>query len=224
MLMEYLKIIKEEVMRFFSSTTLDAILPPIIFVISQNVFDLKIGLIIALTFSLIIAMYRYCKGQKLIYALVGSFGVALTGGYALYVGNATSYFLPKLINGLIGIIITFASLLFKRPAAAYLSHLSRGWPLAWFERKDVRPAYFEVTFVWGLLISGRLLILYTLYIQNDVNRLLWLSTLLGTPATIFVLILTFIYGSWRLKTLKGPSVEEFLNNKLPPYSGQSFGF
>lgn len=222
--MEFLKVIKEEVMRFFSSTTLDAILPPIVFVISQNIFDLKTGFIIALAFSLIIAIYRYIKGQKLIYAIAGSVGVGLTGGYALYVGNATSYFLPKLVNGVIGIVVVFSSLFFKRPAAAYLSHLSRGWPLAWFERKDVRPAYFEVSVAWGVLIALRLLILYSLYIKNDVTKLLWLSTLLGTPATVFVLILTFIYGSWRLKTLKGPSVEEFLNNEQPPYSGQSRGF
>lgn len=222
--METVQIIKEELQRIYSSKTIDVLLPPIVFILAQNIFNLKIALILALTFSIATTLYRFYQGQKFIYAIFGSLGVALAGAYAIYIGNATSYFLPKLITGGFGVFLTFVSLLFKRPLAAYLSHISRGWPLDWFKRNDVRPAYSEVTFVWGLLFIIRLFILYTLFNKGDVYGLLWFSALLGTPATIIVLIITYLYGSARLKNLKGPSVQEFLDNKQPPYHGQSRGF
>lgn len=222
--MDTLKILKEELMRVYSSKTFDALLPPIVFVLAQNIFDLKIGLITAVSIATLIALYRIIKGDKLTYALAGIIGVALTGGYAYYMGNAKSYFLPKLITSGLGALVSFLSILFKRPLAAYLSHISRSWPLKWFWRKDVKPAYNEVTFAWAILFSLRLLILFSLYNTGEVSQLLIINFILGTPATIITLLLTYLYGSYRLKTLKGPSVEEFEMNKQPPFIGKNRGF
>lgn len=46
----------------------------------------------------------------------------------------------------------------------------------------------------------------------------------GLPATLIVLILTLIYGIWRLKNLGGPGIEEFRERKDPPWQGQKKGF
>ena len=120
--------------------------------------------------------------------------------------------------------LTKISLIIGKPLAGYLSHISRGWPIKWFWRKDVKPAYNEVTFGWGLLFALRLIILFSLYSKGEVSKLLWVNIILGTPATVGVLILTYLYGSARLKNLKGPSVDEFLENKKPPFLGQNRGF
>ena len=222
--MNTLIIIKEELMRIYSSKTLDALLPPIVFVVSQNRFGIKIGLIAAISLSVLIALYRVIKGQKLIYAAAGILGVTLAGGYAYYMGNAQSYFLPKLITSGLGVIATFLSLLLGRPLAAYLSHLSRGWPINWYWRKDVKTAYSEVTFAWGLLFVLRFLILFNLYKTGEVSKLVWVDLILGTPATILTLVLTYLYGSARLKKLNGPGIDEFTENKKPPFIGQHRGF
>lgn len=222
--MNTLIIIKEELMRIYSSKTLDALLPPIVFVVSQNRFGIKTGLFAAMSLSVLIALYRVIKGQKLIYAAAGVLGVALAGGYAYYMGNAQSYFLPKLITSGLGVIATFLSLLLGRPLAAYLSHLSRGWPINWYWRKDVKTAYTEVTFAWCLLFVLRFLILFNLYNTGEVSKLVWVDLILGTPATIITLVLTYLYGSARLKKLNGPGIDEFLENKKPPFIGQHRGF
>lgn len=218
------KVLKEEIQIIYSGKTMDALLPPIIFVLAQSRTDLKSAIIFALSIALLLALYRLFKSQGLIYAFGGALGVALAGGYAFYMGNATSYFLPKLITSGIGAALSFISILFGRPLAAYLSHLSRGWPLDWFWRKDVKPAYREVTFAWGILFSIRLLLLFIAYKDENLSALLWLTTLLGTPSTIVVLILTLLYGTFRLKTLKGPGVEEHINNEDAPWKGQTRGF
>jgi hypothetical protein len=47
---------------------------------------------------------------------------------------------------------------------------------------------------------------------------------LGWPAIIVVLSISYIYGIWRLNNLGGPGVDEFKDNKEPPWDGQKKGF
>lgn len=185
---------------------------------------MKIGLIAAVSVASIIALYRVFKGDKLIFAFAGVLGVALAGGYAYFVGNAKSYFLPKILVNGVSIIILLVTIILKKPFIAYVSHISRGWPLKWFWRKDVRPAYTEVSFGWIIIFTIRLVILLSLYNNGEVSQLVWVNFILGTPTTVLGLILTYLYGSARLKRLQGPSIEEFNENKQPPFEGQIRGF
>ena len=66
--------------------------------------------------------------------------------------------------------------------------------------------------MWALLFSLKLIVLFTLYNSGQVTNLLWINIILGTPATVVVLLLTYLYGSARLKRLKGPSIDEFLES------------
>jgi hypothetical protein len=38
------------------------------------------------------------------------------------------------------------------------------------------------------------------------------------------LIASYLYGTWRLRNLGGPSVEEFKSGAEPPWEGQQRGF
>jgi hypothetical protein len=46
----------------------------------------------------------------------------------------------------------------------------------------------------------------------------------GWPGTVVLLILTYLYGTWRLARLGGPSVAEFHAGTPPPWTGQRRGF
>ena len=48
--------------------------------------------------------------------------------------------------------------------------------------------------------------------------------LTGWPATIILLIISYLYGVWRLQKLGGPSILEFKNGTEPPWEGQKRGF
>ncbi len=41
---------------------------------------------------------------------------------------------------------------------------------------------------------------------------------------IFILIISYVYGVAILRKLSGPSVDEYKNEKEPPYEGQKSGF
>jgi hypothetical protein len=48
--------------------------------------------------------------------------------------------------------------------------------------------------------------------------------LLGWHFTVILLVISYLYGLWRLSQLKGPSIEEFKAGKQPPWQGQKRGF
>lgn len=216
--------IKHEVKSVIGGKTLGAILPPLVFVIANNLFGLSWGIFAAATTAVILGVLRYLKGESVKYAAGGLLGVLVASAFAYFAGNAANYFLPRIITSGFLFITAVITLLVGRPMAAIASHLSRGWEMAWFLRKDVKPAYVEVTLVWSVLFLIRMVLQLRLYLGGDLLKQAWMNTLLGAPATLTVLILSYVYGIWRLKKLGGPGIDEFRDNKEPPFRGQVKGF
>lgn len=214
----------EELRSVFKGKGLDALLPPIVFAITNTYLDLTASSVLAIMVALVFGIFRIIKKQVWYYALGGLLGVLIASGFALYANNVTNYFLPGII-GSVGLTIgTLLTLVIGRPLAIYASHLTRGWPLDWFFRRDVKPAYYEVTWMWFFFFLARTLMQMQLFYQSDVTRFAWINTLLGMPVTIVILIISYVYGIWRLKTLKGPGVDEYRNHAQPPFKGQTRGF
>ena len=218
------KEILSELKMVLKGNTLDALLPSLLFVFLQSPLGLNTSALVAVLSSFLLTGYRIVRKQKSFYALLGVLGVLFAAGYAAFSGSAENYYLPRLFNGTLLVLVSFGSILFGRPLVALLSHLSRGWPMGWFLRKDVKPAYREVTFIWSVLLLMRLLVQWNLYRGGDLNRLFFINFLMGTPATIVILVLSYVYGIYRLKMLAGPSVDEYLENAPGPWKGQKKGF
>lgn len=218
------KEILEELTSVLSGKTLDAIVPPLVFVIVNSMFGLTSAIVIALILSSTFAIFRLVRKQSGIYALFGTMGILLAGGFAYLADNATNYFLPGIVTNAFVLILTVITLILDKPLAAYASHLTRGWKLDWFWRKDVKPAYREVTIMWSIFFLVRTIIQVTLFLSNNVDALVWANTIMGLPVTVTVLVLSYVYGIWRLRNLKGPGIDEYMENKTAPFRGQTRGF
>lgn len=216
--------IKEELLSVLKGNTVDAMIPPLVYIVANTFLDLKSASALAIATALILVGIRLKAKKNWKYAFSGFLGVAIATAFALVADNVTNYYFPKLISSTGLILITGLSLLTKKPLAAWMSHLSRGWPLDWFWRSDVRPAYTEVTVCWLCLFFMRAALQFSLFISDNVTGLFLVNTLLGLPVTILVLILSYIYGVWRLKRLGGPSIEEHKQNLSKPWKGQTRGF
>jgi hypothetical protein len=216
--------LKEELKMVLSGKTLDAILPPFIYIFVNGKFGLMLAVGLASSTALGFGLYRVFKKQNWLYAFGGFVGVSLAGALALIADNASNYFLPGIISNALILLLAIISLVLDKPMAAYASHLTRGWKLSWFWLKSIKPAYREVTWIWTLFFLMRTSIQILLYTQNNINTLVWANTLMGLPITILVLILSYLYGIFRLRSLKGPGIDEYLEDKLPPYKGQTKGF
>jgi hypothetical protein len=139
-------------------------------------------------------------------------------------GRAEGYFLPAIANGALVFVITLASVLLRRPLVAWTSYFARRWPLDWYWHPRVRPAYTEVTLAWTVVFGLRLWLQVSLFRADDPERFAAFTVIGGWPTTLVLLVLSYLYGSWRLKMLNGPSVEEFKANASPPWQGQLRGF
>jgi hypothetical protein len=203
---------------------LDSLIPPTIFIILNSWQGLIFGVVGAVVSVGLIALFRLFRRQPLRYALAGLAGVLAAGAVAQFLGRAEGYFLPGIATGLLTAALCLISVLVKRPLVAWTSHLTRRWPLAWYWHPRVRPAYSEVTLVWMIFFLARVFSQYYLFQQGAADALGIVQVLTGWPALIVLLVISYLFGLWRLRSLNGPSVEEFVNQKEPPWQGQNRGF
>lgn len=218
------KEILEELKSVLSGKTLDAILPPLAFVIVNGIFNLQVAVFSAILLSLVQGLIRLARKQSWLYAFAGLIGVLFASGIAYLTSNPTNFFIGAIVSSSLVLAAAIVSLIAGKPMAAWVSHLSRGWPLEWFWRKDVKPAYKEVTVFWSIFFLMRLVMQIILLKRGDPTDLAWINLLLGWPVTLIVLISSYVYGVWRLGQLKCPGVEEFKEGKEPPWKGQTRGF
>lgn len=214
----------DELKSVISGKTLDAILPPLFFAVINNIYSLNTALFSAIAAALVLGFVRLILHQTWKYAFGGLAGVVVASGFAYLAGNASNYFLPGVISSLLFLIAALASLVIGKPIAAWVSHLSRGWDLQWFWRKDIKPAYIEVTWFWAGFFLIRLIIQVVLLLRENILHMALAKALLGLPFTVVILVLSYLYGIWRLRKLGGPGIEEFKAGKESPWKGQTRGF
>jgi hypothetical protein len=203
---------------------LDAILPPIIFLLVNGLVSFQAAMWSALLLSVVIAAARIIRKQSLLYALAGVASVGIAIGIAWFLGKSEGFFLPGLISGSMTLLLTVVSLVIRRPMVAWTSFIARRWPLDWYWHPQVRPAYSEVTFAWALFFAARLFLQFSLFQKERVNLLAITNFITGWPATILLLVFSYLYGTWRLAKLSGPSVDEFRSNAPAPWQSQRRGF
>jgi hypothetical protein len=202
----------------------DSLIPPIVFLILNALAGFEIALWGALGFASLIAAYRLIKRQHIRYALGGIGGVILAVLIARLVGGAQGYFLPGIISGFFTVLLCITSILIKRPLVAWTSYITRRWPLEWYWHPRVRPAYSEVTLAWGAFFAIRTVLQFQLFQREEAAALGVVQVISGWPALILLLVVSYLYGQWRLQNLKGPSVDEFKSGIEPPWEGQVRGF
>ena len=203
---------------------LDVILPPVLFLLLNGLAGFDAAMIGALGTASLIAILRLRRKQSLIYALAGIASVGLAIALSYLLGRSEGYFLPGIVNGALTIALALVSLVIRKPMVAWTSYLVRRWPLGWYWHARVRPAYTEVTLAWVVFFALRLYWQVTLFQGQNISQLALVNALTGWPATLILLIVSYLYGTWRLAMLHGPSVEEFRNNVPAPWQGQRRGF
>ncbi|MGD2162860.1 MAG: DUF3159 domain-containing protein [Anaerolineales bacterium] len=203
---------------------IDTVLPPVLFVIVQAVWGFQAAMWSALGVALLLGIVRLVQGHNVLYALGGAGGVLLAIGFTRLLGGAENFFLPGLMTSALTVFLCFASVVAKRPLVAWTSFIARRWPRDWYWHPNVRPAYAEVTIFWGMYFLARLALQWYFYQGEAAERLAWLNLALGWPATVVLLIASYLYGTWRLRKLGGPSVEEFETGADPPWESQRQGF
>jgi hypothetical protein len=206
------------------NNTADTIIPPLVFASVNALAGLLPAALSALGLAALLTAFRLIRKQSWIYALSGIGVTMLALGLTWFTQSATSFFLPALITSGILLIAALISIWIGKPLAAWTSHLTRAWPVEWYWQPNICPAYLEVTWMWVAFIAIRLAAQILLFQQGNASLLGLANVFLDWPVTIIILIISYIYGTWRLAKLGGPSIEEFLSHQPSPWKGQKRGF
>lgn len=203
----------------------DAIVPPLAFLILNALSGLETAGWGALGIAGVLTVARLVRGERLGYALGGlaATGVAILAAWLS--DEAAGYFLPGLVTGSVTVLACVVSVIVRWPLVALTSHVVRQWPVEWYRHPKVRPAYSEVTLGWAVYFMLRLALQSYLFFRNvEATVLGVINVALGWPATVLLLVASYLYGTWRLQNLGGPSVDEFEEGASPPWEGQERGF
>jgi hypothetical protein len=203
---------------------LDSMIPAVAFVVINGSFGLRPAILSAVGLGAALGAFRVVRRQPLRYAMAGLAGALVASAVALLVDRARGYFLPSLLTGGLTVLACVASVLVRRPLVGWTSHVARRWPRAWYWHPQVRPAYSEVTLIWALFFAARVAIQVALLSGEHSVLAGVASVVAGWPATILLLIGSYLFGTRRLRALGGPSVEEFRDGVPPPWQGQRRGF
>jgi hypothetical protein len=206
------------------SNMADSIVPPILFVAINALAGLQYAVWSSLAVALLITVVRLVRRDPIRNALGGFGAVLLAVLVARLLGRAEGYLLPAIVTGGLTFVVCVVSVLAGRPMVAWTSHLARRWPLRWYWHPRVRPAYDEVTWMWALFFATRWALQLALFQGAAPGFLAIANVAMGWPATIVLLAVSYLYGTWRLRGLRGPSVKEYKEGAEPPWTGQSRGF
>lgn len=202
----------------------DAIVPPLAFIAVNAVAGLTAGAVVAITSAVAITITRLARRRPVRFALAGLGGVVLAAAFAAWSGSAEGFFVPGILSGALTSLIALISIAAGRPMVAWTSMLARRWPAAWYWHPQVRPAYRDVTWVWAAFFASRTVLQWNLAQDGELEALAVARVLGGWPALVVLLVATYVYGTWRLRRLGGPSVEEFRSGAPQPWTGQQRGF
>jgi hypothetical protein len=213
--------IREEIRSLFvgDRTLGDSFAPPLLFVLVNALSGVRLAAALAIAAGAIVAVWRIRKGQQTMYALAGIAAVAFAAFLAVYSGRAEDYFLPGIVSTGGWALGTLISIMIKRPLAAWTSWAYRRWPLRWYWRDDVRPAYSYVSWYWLGYFVIRGGVSAWLYLLGRPAVLAIWKTLTSWPTILPLLYYTYRVGVERRNSLGGPNIDEFQTGAAPPFTG-----
>ena len=207
-----------------SRGVIDIVVPPLLFLVLVTWVDFTTAIWGSLSLAVLLLVRRLFLRQPVTSAVLGIAGVLLSLALVQILNREEGFFLPNILTGTVMVLLSVGSILAGKPMVAWTSHLARRWPWGWYWHPQVRPAYTEVTWIWALFFLIKLGLQLILFQAQQAEQLAGLNLLFGWPATLLLLILSYLYGTWRLRRLRGPSVAEYQENAEPPWQGQQRGF
>jgi hypothetical protein len=171
---------------------IDSGLPAIVFLVVFNVSnDLKAAIWGALSLSIILAIFRLARKDTIQHSISGVIGVLICAYFANRSGNATDFYIPKLLTNLgYGSIYLIANLVGWPILGLVLGPLL-GENLSWRKNPARKKMYIKASWIWVAMFFSRIAVQYPIYKSGNVNLLGTVNLAMGYP-----LFFAAAYGTW----------------------------
>jgi hypothetical protein len=187
---------------------IDSGLPAVVFLIVFNFDqDLQRAIWAALSLSIILAIWRLIRKDTIQHSISGVIGVLICAYFANRSGNATDFYIPKLLTNLgYGTVYLIANLVGWPILGLVLGPLL-GENFTWRNNPRRKKMYIKASWLWVALFFSRIAVQYPIYKSGNVNLLGTVNLAMGYP-----LFFAAAYGSW-LIIKSEPPIENQSKNK-----------
>ena len=182
---------------------IDSGLPAVIFLVTFNLRNnLREAIIAALCLSIFLAILRLAKKDTIQHSVSGILGVLVCAYFANRSGNASDFYIPKLLTNL-------------AYGTAYLVANLVGWPLLgivlgpllgenfeWRKNPARKKVYTRASWIWVAMFFSRIAVQYPIYRSGNVNLLGTVNLAMGYP-----LFFATAYGSWLVLKTAPPVIK-----------------
>lgn len=182
----------------------DTGLGPIAFVAANAIWGLKTAAVVAVVISVLIAAERLVRRRPVTNAIGGLLGTGLAVFIALRSGNASGFFVPRMLYQAALAVVFAASAAIRRPIVGYLVGALYRAPGEWLRDPRVRRTFTEVTLAWAGLFALRAAVYALLIAAGKTGLLAAASLIMGWPAFGLWMFGSYRYVPRRLDQLGAP--------------------
>ena len=158
-------------------------LPVVVFAAVVPFVSLAASIGAAIAIAAVLAVFRMWRGEKLMAALGGVFGVAVAGGVSAMTGSANDFFLIGIWASFAGAVLTLVSLVVRRPLTGVIWNAVHGGTHPWRQDKPTLRIHDLATLAVMALFAGRFVVRQWLYLADSTTGLAIADTVTGIPLT-----------------------------------------
>jgi hypothetical protein len=181
---------------------IDSGVPSIIFLVVFNISkEVNTAIMSALALSLILAIFRLIKKDTIQHSVSGVIGVLICAYFANKSGNASDFYIPKLLTNLgYGTVYLIANLVGWPILGVVLGPLL-GENFTWRNNPARKRMYVKASWIWVAMFFSRIAVQYPIYKSGNVNLLGTVNLAMGYP-----LFFAAAYGTWLVIKSGPPAV------------------
>lgn len=171
---------------------IDSGLPSVIFLVAFNVkHDLRQAILAALSLSIVLAIIRLAKKDTIQHSVSGILGVLICAYFANRSGNASDFYIPKLLTNLAYGTAYLVANLVRWPLLGIVLGPLLGENFEWRKNPERKKVYTRASWIWAAMFFSRIAVQYPIYRSGNVNLLGTVNLAMGYP-----LFFAAAYGSW----------------------------
>ncbi|GGK90465.1 DUF3159 domain-containing protein [Nocardia jinanensis] len=166
-------------------------IPVVVFVTANAFLPLALTLAISIALGLGLTVFRRLRGERLSAAVGSLLGVAVTAAIVAWTGSAKDFFLIGIWASLAGFVVTFGSVLARRPLTGVVWNALHGGAHLWRADPAVLRAHDIATFAAAVVFGSRFAIQQWLYLADSTGGLGAARIAMGTPLTVLAALVVF---------------------------------
>ena len=182
---------------------IDSGVPSIVFLVVFNISkEVNTAIMSALALSLILAIFRLIKKDTIQHSVSGVIGVLICAYFANKSGNASDFYIPKLLTNLgYGTVYLIANLVGWPILGVVLGPLL-GENFTWRNNPARKRMYVKASWIWVAMFFSRIAVQYPIYKSGNVNLLGTVNLAMGYP-----LFFAAAFGTWLVIKSGPPAVK-----------------